>query len=399
MRLALAPHLWLFPLLVAAIAGCGERNQYVAPPPPEVTVAQPVSQTVGDFVEFTGTTRPTATVDLRARVTGFLRQIAFEDGATVQEGDLLFVIEPKPFRVALQAVEAERQKAQASLQLEKANYERIAELVQLNSTSQQEVEIQQAKLATAQANVASSEAAVTLAEQNVEYTEIRAPITGRIGRHLVDVGNLVEAETTLLATIESIDPIHAYFHISESELLRFREMLRQNKLPDPETSPPELELKLANESDYSHRGLLDFRQLGVDSRTGTVMRRGSFPNPDQELIPGLFVRVRAALGKPAPKLLVDSRALVADQRGDSLLIVGGENEVEQRPVKLGIRVGRLQVIEKGIAPEEWVVINGLQRARPGAKVDPQKSAMPAVTPEESAPGAAEEQVAGVEHSR
>lgn len=399
MRFALAPHLWLIPLFLAAIAGCGKRNEYVAPPPPEVTVAQPVSQTVGDFVEFTGTTRPTATVDLRARVTGFLRQIAFEDGATVQEGDLLFVIEPKPFRVALQAAEAERQKAQASLQLEKANYERIAELVQLNSTSQQEFEIQQAKLATAQANVAASEAAVTLAEQHVEYTEIRAPLTGRIGRHLVDVGNLVEAETTLLATIESIDPIHAYFHISESELLRFREMLRQNKLPDPETSPPELELKLANESEYSHRGRLDFRQLGVDSRTGTVMRRGSFPNPDQDLIPGLFVRVRAALGKPAPKLLVDSRALVADQRGDSLLVVGGENEVEQRPVKLGIRVGRLQVIEEGIAPEEWVVINGLQRARPGAKVDPQKSAMPEATPEESAADAGGEQVAGVDRGR
>ncbi len=376
----LRPNLPLLGLLAATLlgllAGCETRsNEFVPPPPPKVTVAQPVTQPVRDYVEFTGTTRPTATVDLRARVNGYLREINFEDGAIVHKDDILFLIEQKPFRVAVQAAQAQLQKAEASLQLEQATYARTSELVQRRAVSPQDLDVQKAKLATAQADVAAAEATLTLAQQQLDYTEVRAPITGRIGRHLVDIGNLVTAEQTLLATIESIDPIHAYFYISEAELLRFRTMLRNKQLPDPEKHPPQLELQLANETDFGYHGHLDFRQLSVDPETGTIMRRGAFPNPDNALVPGLFVRIRAGLGEPAPKLLVDSRALGADQRGDFVLVVNGKNEVEHRPVKLGIAVGNLQVVEEGLAAGEWIVVNGLQRARPGSTVDPQQTAM------------------------
>ncbi len=361
--------------LLGLSAGCEARNEFVPPPPPKVTVAQPVMQPVRDYVEFTGNTRATATVDLRARVNGYLREINFEDGAIVQKGDVLFVIEQKPFRVALQAAQAQLQKARATLQLEQATYQRTSELVQRRAASAQDLDVQKAKLATAMADVAAAEAAVTLAEQNLDYTEVRAPITGRIGRHLVDIGNLVTAEQTLLATIESIDPIHVYFYISESDLLRFRQMQRAGILPDPEKKPPELELQLPGDDSFTYHGHLDFRQLGVDPDTGTILRRGSFPNPDNSLVPGLFVRVRAGLGEPHPKLLVDARALAADQRGDYVLVVNEKNEVEHRPVKLGIAVGNLQVVEEGLSPGEWIVVNGLQRARPGSVVDPQRTAM------------------------
>ncbi len=380
---------WLAAALLVLFAGCEARNEFVPPPPPKVTVARPVEREVRDYVEFTGTTRATATVELRARVNGYLRQIGFEDGAMVQKGDLLFVVEQKPYRNALQAAQAELQKAEASLQLEQATNQRVTELVQRRAASPQELDVQKAKLATAKAEVASAEAAVVQAQQNLDYTEIRAPLSGRIGRHLVDEGNLVTAEQTLLATIESIDPIHAYFYVSESELLRFREMMRNNKLPDPEKTPIELELQLANETDFPHRGYVDYRQLGVDPSTGTVERRGVFPNPDNTLIPGLFVRVRAALGASQPKLLVDSRALGADQRGDFVLVVNEKNEVEYRPVKLGIDVGGLRVIEDGVSADDWIVINGLQRARPGSTVAPEQSAMvpesPGAAPTEDQP--------------
>jgi RND family efflux transporter MFP subunit len=364
--------------LLGAVAGCSAQNEFKPPPPPKVTVAQPVQRPVEDYVEFTGTTQATSSVDLRARVNGYLREINFRDGAQVKEGDLLFVIEQRPFRIALQAAEAQLQKAEANLQLKQASYRRIVELIQRKAASQQELDVQKAELASAQADVAAAQAAIEQARQNLDYTEVRAPLTGHIGRHLVDVGNLVAAEQTLLARIESIDPIHAYFYISDNDMTRFNELRRSEKIP--ETQPPtELQLYVGNESQqaYPHAGRLDFQELGVDPTTGTVLRRGVFPNPNQELVPGMFVRVRRATGDPSPKLLVEARALGADQRGDYLLVVNDKNVVEYRPVQLGQEVGAMRVIEQGVQPGEWVVVNGLQRARPGAPVDPEKAEMAA----------------------
>ena len=360
-------------LIALVVTGCEKGNQFVPPPPPEVTVATPVSREVVDTIEFTGTTRATAKVDLKARISGYLQKIEFEDGQLVKKGDLLFVIEPAPFEAELQSAKAHLQKAEAALQLAKTNLVRVESLYRRNVATQQEYDIQVAERAGAEAEVAVAESAVTQAKLQLSYTKVLAPIGGRIGRHLVDLGNLVQSEVTSLATIESIDPIHAYFYLSEGELLTFMEMLRENKLPDPETTPPTLNLGLANETGFPHVGHLDYRELSVDSDTGTVMRRGVFENEDNLLIPGMFVRIRAELGEPAKKLLVEERAISSDQRGDYLLVVKDDNTVEYRTVRLGIAQDGMRVVEEGLKAEDRVVVNGLQRARPGTEVNPQLS--------------------------
>ena len=359
---------------LAALAGCQQRNVFQPPPPPAVTIAQPQTGEVVDWVEFTGTTKATATVELRARVKGYLQKIKFEDGAVVKKDQLLFIIEKSPFEAELEAAEANVDKALAATQLAKANLKRTTTLVAERAVSAQQLDVDTAQLATAEANERAAAANVAQAKLNLGYTEIRAPIDGRIGRHLVDEGNLILADSSLLAIIESIDPIHAYFPVSERDLLRFMEMLRQHALPDPEKNPPELFLALGDEDDFPHRGVLDYRELGVDPGTGTTMRRGIFKNDRLQLLPGMFVRVRAALGKPQSRLMVEERALGADQRGDFVLVVDDKNKVEYRPVKLGISEDGKRVVLDGLQENEWIIVNGLQRARPGSTVTPEKLA-------------------------
>lgn len=343
------------------------------PPPPEVTVQQPQRRDIVDHVNFTGNTRATATVELRARINGYLQQIAFEDGASVKQGDLLFVIEPAPFQAALEARIADLERAKAILQLAQVELRRNETLEQRKIASQQDVDQRRADLSTARANVAVAQAAVTNAQLDLDYTEIRAPVSGRIGRHLVDVGNLIQSQQTLLATIESIDPIHAYFYVSESDLLRFRQMIRDHELPDPEEQPPLMRLGLSNENGFPHEGYVDFRDLGVNPDTGTILVRALFPNPRQILLPGLFVRLRAPVGEPKPRLMIDERAVATDQRGKYVLVVNDENKVEYRSVELGLAEKGMREVTDGVLPQDWVVVNGLQRARPGATVAPQRA--------------------------
>jgi RND family efflux transporter MFP subunit len=361
-------------VLLSAMYGCERPSEFVPPPPPEVTVQQPQTRDIVDHANFTGNTQATATVELRARINGYLQQIAFEDGASVKQGDLLFVIEPAPFQAALEARSADLQRAKAALQLAQVELKRNELLEQKKIASQQDVDQRRADLSTTRANVAVAQAAVSNAKLDLDYTEIRAPVTGRIGRHLVDVGNLVQSQQTLLATIESIDPIYAYFYVSESDLLRFRQMIRDNELPDPEEKPPLMRLGLANEKGFPHEGYVDFRDLGVNPDTGTILVRALFPNPRQILLPGLFVRLRAPVGEPKPRLMIDERAVAADQRGKYVLVVNDENKVEYRSVELGLAEKGMREIIDGVLPQDWVVVNGLQRARPGATVTPQRAA-------------------------
>jgi RND family efflux transporter MFP subunit len=372
---------------ITLLCGCGSKNEFVPPPPPEVTVAQPVTRNVADSIEFVGTTRATATVDLRSRVNGYLQEIKFDDGADVEANQELFLIEQEPYLAALDSAKAAVQKTKAELQLAESQYKRMAPLVSQRAITQEELDIQAAQVETAKADVAAAEAALRTAQLNLQYTLIRAPIAGHIGRHLVDIGNLVQAEQTLLATIQSIDPIYAYFDVSEQDLLRFREMIQRQEIPDPDKNPPTLYVGLANEPNFPHVGKLDFRELGVEESTGTATRRGIFPNPNRALIPGMFVRIRAQIGDPAPRLMVDERAISADQRGSYLLAVNDKNVVEFRPVRLGISADGMRVVEEGIQPTDWVIINGLQRARPGEEVKPVKAEMAAaaIAPSPAAP--------------
>ncbi len=361
--------------LGAFLTGCTKPNEFIPPPPAQVSIAQPLVAKVPESLEFIGNTRATATVDLRARVNGYLQKIGFEDGALVKEGDLLFTIEKAPFQAALDIAKAELQRAQADLQLQETEHQRIKPLVARQAVSVSDLDAQAAKLATARANVASAEAAIRRAELDMNYTDIRAPLSGRIGRHLVDVGNLVQAEQTSLAKIESLDPIHVYFNLSEADLLYIMELRESGRLPDPATHPPTLYLGLANEAGYPHQGKLDYLEHGVDPSSGTTVRRGLFPNPDNALVPGLFVRIRAPLGQPVSRLLIEKRAVGTDQRGDYVMVVGAKNKVEYRLVRLGSSTDGMRVVEDGLKPDEWIVVNGLQRARPGAIVDPERTEM------------------------
>lgn len=358
-------------MLLALLWGCRPANQFVPPPPPAVTVAHPVERAVADSIEFVGTTEPTQVVDLRARVNGYLEKILFKDGADVQAGQELFLIEQAPYQAVLDAAKAANQKAVASLALAQSQYRRMEPLLKNGVVTQEELDVQAAQVETSKADVAAAEAAVRKAELDLGYTKVTAPISGRIGRHMVDVGNLVRAEDTQLAVIRVIDPIYAIFDVGENDLLRFMAMRRNEELPDPDKNPPVLHLGLANEEGFPHEGKLDYREMIVGTQTGTARRRAIFPNPGWQLIPGMQVRIQADIGDPKPHLLVDERAIGSDQRGDYLYLVDSKDTVEYRPVKLGIHVGSMRVIESGIKASDWVVVNGLQCARPGLEVKPQ----------------------------
>lgn len=364
--------LWVSGVLVLlASAGCGKPNTYAPPPAPKVTVATPQTQRVQEYYSTVAQTRAQNRVELRARVNGYLSSVQFNDGDTVQQGQLLFDIDRAPFEATLRSATAALAKTKAQLNLADRQLARTEPLVTRQAVSQNELDEIIAQQAAAAADVDAAAASVREAELNLNYTEIRAPFAGRMGRRMVDPGNLVQPGTTLLATLESIDPIHAYFTMSESDLLRFMEMRQKGEIPSDAEGHTPIELSIGDTDDYAYKGFIDFSEFGVDPQTGTTERRGVFPNPDGALRPGLFVHIRYPIGGPTQRLLIDESAIGSDQRGDYVLVVKPDNKVEYRTVELGTLYGKQRVIHGGLDEKDQIVVEGLQRSRPGAEVVPE----------------------------
>jgi RND family efflux transporter MFP subunit len=377
-------------LLVWMTSGCGRGNEYVEPPPPKVTIAQPLEQEVIDYLEFTGTTRAFEEAEVRARVSGFLESMHFTPGAVVEEGDLLFIIDPREYEAQVHAAEAEVESAKAQLQRAKIELDRAQRLFEQKAGAEAEVVKWRGERDVAKAAVARAKAGLERARLDLSYTKVTAPITGRVSRNYVDLGNLVgESEPTLLTTVTRYDPMYVYFNLNERDLLKvlamYREETKENNV-DPATESERkaeipLFLGLSTEEGYPHRGTYDFGESSVDPGTGTLQLRGVFPNPGPRpvLVPGLFTRLRMPIEERANALLVTERAIGADQSGRYLLAVNSEDVVEKRLIRMGQLVDGLRVIEEGLRPGEWVVVNGLQRARPGAKVAPERIDMSSLT--------------------
>jgi RND family efflux transporter MFP subunit len=349
-------------LLVAALAllaGCGRSNHYQPPPAPAVSVAKPLSLPVTDYLEATGSVAASKTVDLVARVEGYLRSVDFKDGSLVKAGELLFVIEPEPYQAKLASQQAQLANAQSE-------YERQLRMIKDNATSQANVEKWRSQRD-------QDAAAVTLAKINLGYTRITAPFAGRIDRHLVDPGNLVGSSgaATKLATLEQIDPAFVYFSVNERDVLRVRAAARAAGHPiNAELPAIPVTLGLQTEEGYPHEGVLDFAGTGLDTGSGTLQVRAVVPNPQRIFLPGLFARVRIPLGAPAKRLLVPDRVVSNDQVGSYVLIIGPDHKVVQQRVEIGTREGGLRAVLSGLAPDSDVVVDGLQSAIPGNLVTP-----------------------------
>lgn len=368
------------PLLASALAlatalACGEQNAYVEPPPPAVTVARPTVKTVVDYAEFTGTTRSINTVEIRARIRGFLEEVRFTEGAYVKAGDLLYVIEPDEYEARVRRSDAALAVATTGEELAKATLARMEQAYQKRAVSELELLESRARAEAAGAQVDAARAELQQAQLDLGYTRIHAPIGGRVGRTLVDPGNLVgDAEKTLLTKIVQYDPIYAYFDMSERSLLRVMGATHGDpKRTLGDTPPLPVDLGRASDEGFPFQGHLDFTEQEVDASTGTFLVRAVFPNPQPvQLLPGLFVRVRIPSQAREGALLVDDRAIGADQSGKYVLVVDDENVVQLRSIEAGALVDGMRVIDSGLESDDWVVVKGLLRARPGSKVSPER---------------------------
>lgn len=372
---------WVVLAMLLASLACGERNVYAPPPPPQVTISQPVRQPVTEYLEFTGNTQAINTVQLRARVQGFLEKVFFQDGDQVKKGQLLFLIQENTYEAKLQQGEAEVLRTKASHNYAVIQADRYTKLVQQKAAAQSDLDNWRFQRDSAQAAIMAAEASRDLAKLDLGYTKVSAPFDGRIDRRLRDPGNLVGAgEFTLLAEVNQIDPIYVYFTINESDLLRVMGKTGRATVQSQRIKVP-LSLGLANEEGYPRQGYLDFSAISLTPTTGTLQLRGVFPNPDFKVLPGLFARVRAAIeGPEKTALLVPEAAIGYDQLGSYVLVVDDQNVVQRRSVKIGVKKEERRVIETGLQGNEWVITDGLLRAIPGRPVTPAKegqSAAPA----------------------
>lgn len=363
-------------ILIAALGGCGPGSGGAGSAPggaqaPTVTVATPLVERVVDWDEYTGRLAAIDRVEVRARVSGYLESFHFEEGQLVERGDLLFVVDPRPYQAALDAAIAEQKRAESALDLARLDLARAERLFRSNAVSAEERDTRSAEFQQATAAVEAAVAAVAAARLDVEFTQVRAPISGRVGRRQVTEGNLVTGGTsgaTLLTTIVSIDPMHFYFTADESAYLKYQRLDRQGERPSSRTTANPVQLKLLDEDDFVHSGRMDFVDNEVDEATGSIQGRAIFDNPDEILVPGLFGRLRLLGRGPYEALLVPEIAIGADQARRFVFVLGEDDLPERRYIELGRTLGDMRIIADGLGPADRVVVKGVQRVRGGSPV-------------------------------
>jgi RND family efflux transporter MFP subunit len=371
--------LLLVPVAAVLLAGCGDTEPPAGPPePPEVQVSVPIADTLTDYEVFTGRTQAIQFVDIRARVTGYLEQAPFKQGADVKKGDVLFVLQQKPFQDAVRQAKAVRDQQKAQLAYQDSVYRRNMELIGKTAVGSEELEQTLATRNSTRAALEAAEAAVAIAQQNLDWSVIRAPFNGRISRRLVDSGNDVMADNTILASLVQVDPLYAYFDVDERTLLHIGHLLPEGKVPADAVKKFPLMLGLANEKpeDFSHPGTLEFADNRVEATTGTLRMWGTFQNHAYDLKPGLFIRIRMGVGQPRPALFIAESALGSDQGRRFVYVINDENKVVYTPVETGQRKNGRIAIESGLNGKERIIVDGLQRVRQKMEVNPQSVPMP-----------------------
>ncbi len=363
-------------LLAAALAVACSSNAAPgdgAPPAPEVSVASVVAKPVRAWDEFSGRVNAVETVELRPRVGGYVQRVAYEEGEAVRKGDLLFAIDPRPYRAALDRAEAELERARSEAKLARAQDTRAKALVEARAISREEFETRNAATAQGNAAVRAAEAAVAAARLDLQFTQVRSPIDGRAGRALVTVGNLAQADATLLTTVVSQDPVHVYFETDEQTWLRYAQLARDGARA---ASDNPVRVGLAGEAGHPHAGTVDFVDNRVDPATGTIRARAVLRNPDGLFTPGLFARVQLEGSGQFDALLVDDKAVLTDQDRKYVYVLGQDNTAQRKDVVLGRVIDGLRVVESGLAPGDTVIVSGLQKVfMPGMPVAPNKVAM------------------------
>jgi membrane fusion protein, multidrug efflux system len=372
--------LWLLPGLCLLLTACPRQQATAPPPPPKVTVSQPITREVVEWDEYTGRIEAVESVEIRARVSGYLQSVHFTDGALVKKGGLLFVIDPRPYQAELNRSKAALEQAIAQYERAQKDLARVRQLVNWRAVSQEEVDTRAAEQRQAEEAVKAARAAVEAEQLNVEFTQVKAPISGRISREFVTVGNLINggsADSTLLTRIVSLDPIYCYFDVDERSYLKYSRLWQNGTHAASRDVKVPVDLGLADETSFPHHGQLDFIDNRLDPNTGTMTGRAIFPNADQTLIPGLFARLRLPGSQQYEALLLPDEAIGTDQTQRFAFVVNDQHTVEYRKVELGPVIDGLRVIRSGLKPEEWVIVNGVQRVRTGTQVDPQQQAIPA----------------------
>jgi RND family efflux transporter MFP subunit len=363
-----------------ALGGCGKSGggAQSAPPPPQVSVAQVLEKRVKEWDEFTGRLQAVESVEIRPRVSGYIDKVAFTEGGQVKRGDLLFVIDPRPYQAEYGHAAADVKRNQTAFELARIELARVQRLKDSGAVSQEELDERKSTLAQAEANVAGSQSALETASLNLGFTRVTSPIAGRVSRAEVTRGNLVTGGNnggTLLTSVVSMDPIYIYFDGDEQSYLRYTKMARSGERPSSRDAANPVQIGLANEEGFPHAGTMDFVDNQLNPQTGTIRARAVLANKDGQFTPGLFARVQLLGSGEFDAILIEDRAVNTDQSEKYVLLLGADDKVEYRKVKLGRVIDGLRVVHEGLKAGDVIVVNGAQRVHPGITVTPQRVIM------------------------